>query len=77
MHSIKGAEGSGKTNYSALDEHAAAAVAAGIVVGSKRGRSNSDTDESSSDSDSDSQQPQQKRKLKKRARPPGSDDSDA
>ncbi|QMV45049.1 DUF4157 domain-containing protein [Cohnella cholangitidis] len=86
MHSIKGAEGSGKTNYSALDAHAAGAVAAGIVLGQKRRRSDSDTaesssdsdsdtTESSSDSDSDSKQPPPKRKPPKRARPRGSDDS--
>jgi len=76
MHSIKGAEGSGKTNYSALDDHAAGAIAAGIVLGKKRGRSDSDTSESSSDSDSDSkEEAHPKRKPQKRARPRGSDDS--
>jgi hypothetical protein len=45
MHSVKGAEGSGKTNYSALDEDGAAAIAAGI---NKRKRTDSSSDESSS-----------------------------
>jgi len=47
MHSIKAAEGSGKTNYSLLDDDAGAAIASGIRTGIRRTREERDQDDGS------------------------------